>query len=165
MEDFVKTFHIDWKLMIAQIVNFGLVFLALYFLAAKPLKKLMADRTEEITTGLENAKEAKNALSNANVKKEEIIKEAKDDAKTILVSSQEDGKKIIKEAKDKSLIEKEEILRQAKLEADKEKRNIEEAIRKETANLVEEGVKKMVENYVEEGHGEDIIKAMLVKKS
>jgi F0F1-type ATP synthase membrane subunit b/b' len=46
MEELITTFHIDWKLMIAQIVNFGLVFALLYWLAAKPLSKLMKDRTK-----------------------------------------------------------------------------------------------------------------------
>ncbi|MEJ0002153.1 MAG: hypothetical protein WDN09_03200 [bacterium] len=68
MDEFISTFHIDWKLMLAQAVNFGLVFVALYLIAAKPLRKLIQDRGQEITTGLENAKQ--NAEMLANTKKE-----------------------------------------------------------------------------------------------
>ena len=164
MNEFIATFHIDWRLMIAQIANFGLVFLVLYLLAAKPLKKLMEDRTNEITTGLTNAEEAKGALLSAGLKKKEIIHEARDEAKEILIKSEIDGKQIVKDAKDKAVFEKEEILRQAKIDADKEKKNTEEAIRKETANLVEEGVKKIISGYVENGKGDEIINAMLTKK-
>ena len=119
MNELISTFHIDWKLMIAQIINFGLVFLALYFIAAKPLSKLIKDRTEEITTGFENAKKAEGDIANANIKKEEIIREARDDAKKVLASSQADGKEIVKEAKTKAELEKEEIIKQAKLDAEK----------------------------------------------
>jgi F-type H+-transporting ATPase subunit b len=164
MNEFIATFHIDWRLMIAQIVNFGLVFLVLYILAAKPLKKLMEDRTTEITTGLANAEEAKGALLSAGLKKKEIIHEARGEAKEILTKSEIDGKQIVKEAKDRAIIEKEEILKQAHTEALKEKKNTEEAIKIETANLVEAGVKKIISNYVEAGHGEDIIHAMIAKK-
>ena len=163
MNELISTFHIDWKLMIAQIINFGLVFLALYFIAAKPLSKLIKDRTEEITTGLENAKKAESDIANANVKKEEIIKEAKDDAKKVLASSQADGKEIVKEAKDKAILEKEEIIKQAKLDAEKAKKGADEAVRAEAAGLVTAGVRKVMENYVASGKGEDIIKAMLQK--
>ncbi|HNW71842.1 MAG TPA: F0F1 ATP synthase subunit B [Candidatus Paceibacterota bacterium] len=163
MEELISTFHIDWKLMIAQLINFGLVFLALYFIAAKPLSKLISDRTKEITTGLDNAKKAESDVANANIKKEEIVKEAKENAKSILATSQADGKEIIKEAKEKASIEKEEIIKQAKLDAGKEKKNAEEEVRKEAGELIKDGVRKIMEGYVSEGKGEDIIKAMIRK--
>lgn len=163
MEELITTFHIDWKLMIAQIVNFGLVFALLYWLAAKPLSKLMKDRTKEITDGLDNAKKAELEVQNANIKKEEIVREAKNSAKQIISTSQVDGKEIVKEAKEKALLEKEELVRQAKLEAEKEKKNVDEQIRKESATLIEQGVRKIVESYVVSGKGDDIIKAMLHK--
>jgi len=164
MQELITTFHIDWKLMIAQIVNFGLVFMALYFIAAKPLSKLMKDRSEEIETGLENAKKAEKEIENANLKKEEIIREAKDSAKVIIAQSQSDGKGIIKEAKDKAVVEKEEIIKQAKIDAEKEKKIANDAVQKEASVLIADGVKKMMEGYVGQGKGDDIIKAMVGHK-
>jgi len=161
MHELITTFHIDWKLMIAQVVNFGLVFLALYFIAAKPLRKLIEDRTLEINTGLDNAKEANFALENANIKKEEIICEAKDNAKNIIIQSQADGKEMIRNAKDQATLEKEEIIKQAKIDAEKEKKIASDAIQKEVSVLVAESVRKIVDSYVKKGKGEDIIKAML----
>jgi F-type H+-transporting ATPase subunit b len=163
MDELISTFHIDWKLMIAQIVNFGLVLAILYWLATKPLGKLIKDRTKEITDGLENAKKAELEVANANIKKEEIIREAKQDAKHIISSSQSDGKGIIKEAKDKAIFEKEEIIKQAKLDAEKEKKNSEDAVKKEASILITAGIQKIVENYVTDGKGEDIIKGMLAR--
>ena len=65
MDEFIATFHIDWKLMLAQAVNFGLVFLVFYLLAAKPLSKLMKDRTGEISKGLDDAKKSNELLQKA----------------------------------------------------------------------------------------------------
>ena len=164
MQELISTFHIDWKLMIAQVVNFGLVFAALYLIAAKPLSKLIKERTEEIEGGLENAKKAEKEVANANIKKDEIIREAKNDAKKIIVGSQADGKEIIKEAKDVATEEKDAILKQARVDAEKVKQEQEMQVRKEAATLVTEGVKKMMEGYVTGGKGEDIIKGMLANK-
>ena len=161
MEELISTFHIDWKLMIAQIINFGLVFALIYLLAAKPLSKLMKDRTKEITDGLDNAKKAELEVANAGIKKDEIVREAKNSAKQILVASQNDGKEIVKEAKDKATLEKEEIIKQAKLDAEKEKKNSDEQVRKDASVLVADGVRKVMESYIEKGKGDDIIKAML----
>lgn len=75
MDEFISTFHIDWKLMIAQIVNFGLVFLIFYLLAAKPLSKLIKDRTEKIETGLSDAQKSRELLQKASEEyKENTIK-------------------------------------------------------------------------------------------
>lgn len=163
MEELISTFHIDWKLMIAQIVNFGIVFGLLYWLVSKPLSELMKNRTKEITDGLDNAKKAEAEVQNANIKKEEIIKEAKENAKQIIITSQTDGKEIIKESKDKAILEKEEIIKQAKIDAEKEKKNSDEQMRKEASELISLGVKKVVESYVAQGKGDDIIKAMLAR--
>jgi len=65
MEDFINTFHIDWKLMIAQLFNFGIVFLAFYLLASKPLRKLMQEREDKIAKGIDDAKTANELLKNA----------------------------------------------------------------------------------------------------
>ncbi|MFA6274347.1 MAG: F0F1 ATP synthase subunit B [Candidatus Paceibacterota bacterium] len=163
MEELITTFHIDWKLMIAQIVNFGLVFAALYFIAAKPLSKLVKNRTKEITDGLENAESAKRELANADIKKKEIIFEARNEAKGILVQSQGDGKKIIAEAKSKAEVEKEAIIKQAKIEAEKEKQSSDDAVKKEASVLVADGVRKVIEGYVKQGHGDKIIEGILAK--
>ena len=75
MQEFINTFHIDWKLMIAQLFNFGLVFLAFYLLAAKPLRKLMQERGEKIETGLNDAKTSRKLLEKASEEyKENTIK-------------------------------------------------------------------------------------------
>ncbi len=163
MNELITTFHIDWKLMVAQLVNFGLVLGILYWLAAKPLSKLMKDRTKEITDGLDNAKLAESEVQNANIKKEEIVREAKVSAKKIISISQADGKEMIKEAKDKATLEKEEIIKQARLDAEKEKKNSDEQVRREASALVAEGVKKVVESYVAQGKGDDLIRGMLHK--
>ena len=163
MNELISTFHIDWKLMIAQIVNFSIVFTLLYWLAAKPLSELMKNRTKEITDGLDNAKKAETEVANANIKKEEIVREAKVSAKKIISISQADGKEMIKEAKDKAMLEKEEIIKQARLDALKEKKNSDEQVRHDAAVLITEGVRKIMEGCVQQGKGDDLIKAMVRK--
>jgi F-type H+-transporting ATPase subunit b len=80
MESLITTFHIDWKIIIAQMLNFGVVFLILYLFALKPLKKIMGDREEKIAKGLSDAKA--NALVIIQTQKEyaEVLNKAKDEA-------------------------------------------------------------------------------------
>ncbi len=89
MESIISTFHIDWKIMIAQAINFGIVFLVLYVFALKPLSKLMAERSEKIAKGIEDAKENEVLIEKTRAEYEEILARAKVEANKIF----QDGKK------------------------------------------------------------------------
>lgn len=104
MNEFIATFHIDWKLMIAQIINFALVFVVFYLLAAKPLSKLMKDRTEEIQTGLINAKDNAVLLEKTQKEYDEIIRKARTEANTIFQTGKKEA-----EAEKASMIEEAKV--------------------------------------------------------
>ena len=104
MESIISTFHIDWKIIIAQAVNFGVVFLVLYIFALKPLSKLMAERSERIAKGVDDAKtnsvllektrqEYENALAQARVEANKIFQEGKREAEAKRVVMLEEAKK------------------------------------------------------------------------
>ncbi len=105
MEELIETFHINWKLMLAQIVNFGLVFFVLYILAAKPLKKLITERTEEITKGLNDAK--KNA---------ETLKFTIAEYEATMVKARKEANDFFEKGKKETEAKKVEILAQAQKE-------------------------------------------------
>lgn len=65
MESIISTFHIDWKIIIAQAINFGVVFVVLYIYALKPLSKLMKERGEKIEMGINDAKRSGELLQKA----------------------------------------------------------------------------------------------------
>ena len=80
MDALIETFHIDWKLMIAQIINFVLVFLAIYVLAAKPLRKVIEERSQEISLGLLNGEKNKEILENTKKEYDAVLNQAKIEA-------------------------------------------------------------------------------------
>ena len=47
MESIISTFHIDWKIIITQMINISIVFFVLYIYAIKPLFKMMEERSEK----------------------------------------------------------------------------------------------------------------------
>ena len=48
MDTIIESFHVDFKLLIAQAINFLIVFLVLYYFVFKPLLKVMKERSEKI---------------------------------------------------------------------------------------------------------------------
>ncbi len=89
MESIINTFHIDFKIIIAQLFNFGIVFAVLYVYALKPLSKLMQERTEKIEKGISDAKSNAQILDNTKAEYEEALSKARKEADKIF----QEGKK------------------------------------------------------------------------
>jgi F-type H+-transporting ATPase subunit b len=91
MESIINTFHIDWKIIIAQGVNFAVVFVVLYVYALKPLSKLMAERAEKISKGITDAKANSEILSKTNIEYEATLAKARVEANTTFQESKKDA--------------------------------------------------------------------------
>ncbi len=87
MDSLIQTFHIDWHLMVAQLINFVVVIIVLWLFALKPLKKLMDERSKTIAGGLDNAK-----------KQEALLAQAAADYEAMMAKANADGMLKIKQA-------------------------------------------------------------------
>ena len=112
MDSIINTFHIDWKIIAAQALNFSIVFVVLYIFALKPLAKIMKDRTETIEKGLKDAKENNEILNNSKTEYTNTLNKAKAEAHTIFQEGKkevalliENGKKTLESEKVKMLAE------------------------------------------------------------
>ena len=131
MDSLITTFHIDWKIIIAQLVNFAVVFAVLYVFALKPLKKLMDERGQTIKGGLDNADKQKEllaaqqaeydaTLAKARTDAAALMKEVKADAETrraeLLATAQTEAKAVLDSGKKMLESEKQKMLDEAKKE-------------------------------------------------
>lgn len=157
MESLITTFHIDWKIIIAQAINFGIVFLVLYLFALKPLGKLMKERSENIEGGLNDAK------INA-----ELLKNTKKEYDTIVVNARTEANGIFQEGKKEAEAKKIEMLENAKKEVDNmissgkkvllsEKIKIVEEAKQEIVSLVIKATEKLLESESSEKFDENAI--------
>ena len=84
MESLIDTFHIDLKLLIAQFINFAIVFAVLYFFALKPLVKVMQERTKKIEKSVDDAKKIEEKLERSEKDYDKKLAEAKKEANAIM---------------------------------------------------------------------------------
>lgn len=144
MDEFISTFHIDWKLMLAQVINFAIVFAVFYFLASKPLSKLIKDRTQEIETGLKDAAANAKILKATESEYESVIAKAKNEANTIFQTGKKEA-----EAKKASMLEDARnevagIVENGKKMLEVEKVKMVEDAKKEVANLAILAMEKLL---------------------
>ncbi len=161
MDSLISTFHIDWKIIIAQMVNFAIVFFVLYRFAIKPLSKLMIERQGEIKKGLDDAEQNKKIL--------EDTQKSYDDA---LSQARKEGVAIIAEAKREATKKKDELVKIAEndvatmlangkqiLESEKQKM-IADA-KKELASIVMQSTEKVLGSVIDSDIREKISKALI----
>ena len=83
---------VDWKLFVAQIVNFLILLFVLRRFAYKPMLAFLEARTERIDQGLKDAQTAKKRLGQMARKEVLIIEKAKQEAKELLSKAEAQSK-------------------------------------------------------------------------
>lgn len=150
MDSFIETFHIDWKIIVAQGINFIIVLFILYFLVVKPLKKLMAERSKTINTGLNNAKINAEILSNTKKEYDQIIMKARTEAHNIFQEGKEEAQAKKAEMLEKAKNEVETMILNGKKMLESEKAKILEEAKKEIVSLVVLSTEKLLESNPDE---------------
>jgi F-type H+-transporting ATPase subunit b len=84
MEEIIRAFGIDWRLIVIQIFNFGLLVGVLWYFLYTPVLRLLNEREEKIKKGVENARKAEEVLKSADAEKNQIIKNAHTEASQIV---------------------------------------------------------------------------------
>jgi len=163
MESLVEVFHIDIKLLIAQIINFGIVFSVLYFFALKPIMAVMQERTKKIEKSLEDAKAIDENLVKTKEDYSKILAEAKKEANTILEKANLQAEEKRKEALVKAKEEIGIIINQEKAKMQADKAETLKEIKKEVADLVVASLEKILEEKITDKKDQELIKKTIAK--
>ena len=87
MVDLLHSFGVDWRLLIIQAVNFGVLLVALTYFLYKPILNVLDERRKKIEQGVRDASKAKEELETADVKAQEIVGEATGKAEEIVLNA------------------------------------------------------------------------------
>ena len=122
---------IDWRLLIAQLVNFTILLAVLYRFLYKPVLKLLHDRSQKIEQGLKNAEAVEVRLKEAAALYETKTREARAEVAKILEatkkeadamrgelagSAQKEAEKIVEAGRTRLAVEKAKIMHEAEAE-------------------------------------------------
>lgn len=83
---------IELPLLLTQVVNFTIMLIILTKLLYKPILKGLRERREKIAEGLAASEKAKIEAEKITKKREEIIKEAREEVRVILENAQKEAK-------------------------------------------------------------------------
>ena len=90
--DALAQLGIDWKLLLAQVVNFGILLFILKRYAYQPMLQLMDERAARIEKGLKDAEAAEQKLRSVEEEEKAILAGARQQAKELLVETDKAAK-------------------------------------------------------------------------
>jgi len=161
MESLISTFEIDWRLLIAQAINFAIVLAILYFFAFKPLVKTMSDRTTKIDQSLKNADEIEKRLALTEKERTDIINAAKKQANAIVEEASARGEDRKNELVAKAKEEIGQVINTEKEKIARDKAETLKEIKKEVAELVVLTVEKLLNEKMTGDKDRELIKKLV----
>ncbi len=122
-ESVLGALGVNWKLFIAQLLNFSVVLFVMWKWVYTPLLKIIDSRTAKIDKGLKDAEAAAAAKSGAEQASEEAILAARKEAQRLIEEAQKAAEAQRAELKAKTQAELAALVQQGKdtLAAEKEK--------------------------------------------
>lgn len=144
MGDLFQAFGVNWKLLVTQVINFGLLLVLLRYFLYKPVLAIIDERKLKIAKGVADAEEAAQKLALAEAEKESLIKDANVKAEEIVAEAKtyatEKGNTLVHEAEAKS----EAILSDAQARAEEAKHRALKESEAEVAKLAILGAEKIL---------------------
>ena len=161
MIDILSSFHIDWKILIAQLVNFTIVVFVLWFFALKPLAKKMQDRTVRIEDGLRQAEEIGQQLQEGEKERQDAFVTAKKEAQAIMQKVKEDAEKERVILSEKATVQAQQILVAAQEQIQREQKKAKEELKGEISGLVILAAEKILREKLDQEKDEQLAKKIL----
>lgn len=145
--DIFETLGLGWEKMLLYLANFAILFVGLTFLLFKPVKKFMAKRQEEI-------KSEYDAVENSKKEAEELKVKYEQEANLAIAEAKAKAERVQKDA-EATLLRGNEIVEEAKKEADRIIREADSQAKEEKNQMLKEARDEVIDMAV--GIAENIL--------
>ena len=122
-----------------------------------PLLGVLEEREKEIADGLNAASEGRRELEEANIKREEILQDAKKEAADLVNQANQRANQLVVDAKTSAQEEAERIKISAQNDVEQSTKRAREELRAEVATLAVAGAEKILNSEIDEKKNSEIL--------
>lgn len=141
---------IDWKLLLAQMINILILLVLLYKFLYKPVLKALDDRQKMVTDSVHKADEITTRLRVTEKEQHDLLAKAREEAQEIVTQARAMAKVQTEEAMTRTRAEVENVVRQAKVNIEAEKQKMLMEASGQLADVVVNATKKIMGEVVDE---------------
>jgi F-type H+-transporting ATPase subunit b len=151
----------DWRMGLFNLINFFIVYLILKKYAFGPIMKIIDERQEKMTQGVQNYEKSKTEIQMAERRAQDIIDEAKSERNKALQLAHVDAQKLATDMKEKAKSEIELLVHQAKRNIEIDKQDMRDALRGETATLALQAAEKIIGENMDSKRNRKLVETYL----
>jgi len=151
---------LDIKILIAQFVNFAVLFFVLHKFGYGPIFEFLEKRKKGIEDGLNKARKADSKLAEMEEKEREVLVNAKKESNDIIFKAEELAKKNKEQILNEARLEAEKIMVDAKKKIEDEREAMVRSVKGEVAGLVMSATEKIIKQKVD-----GVVDASLIKEA
>lgn len=143
-------FGVDLPHFLAQLVNFSILAVVLWYFAVKPALGTLEQRTAIIEKGLADAEAAKRQLAAAQQEAETRLTRASEEAAAILAQARAAAKQVVESAASEGAAKAEDILRRGQEAIEADRRRMLAEAKAELSRLVVETTAKVLDQTLDD---------------
>ncbi len=147
--------------LVAQIVNFGILFVLLYVVAYKPVLKMLDERSQKIRDSIEQTERIKEQAARAEEETKRRIEAGIKEGQELVAKAAKAAEEIRLEAQRRAQEDAQVILNRARNEIQRERDEAIGALRSEFAELTVIAAEKVIERSLDRQAHRDIIDKVL----
>lgn len=114
IEQIASTFGVDWPHLISQMISFSIVCALLYWLAYKPVLKMLATRRELIAQGLANSEKIEAELAKTEAQRQEVMARANVESTRLIEEARAAAAQLREQEAQKAISAAEQIIGKAR---------------------------------------------------
>lgn len=150
-------------LLIAQIVNFGIILFVLKKYLYQPILKLLVDRKQKIADSLKIVEAAQEAEKQLDKKKEEAKREAREEAKVIIMNARRQAEQLQAEMKEAARKDIKQVKEKLQKELETKYKRMEKELINKTVEIAASLAERILRNVLTDVDHHRLIQAQIKK--
>lgn len=145
----ITALGLDWKILLAQLINFAILIFVLWRVAYKPVFNILAERREKIAKGLDDSEAAAKKLLEAEEEKKAFISTARKEANEIIEVAKGKAELRYQEIVDKAKTDLKVVIDDEKEKIKAERNSAIKDVKKEAAQMIAAALLKILPEKVD----------------
>jgi len=135
---------ISWQGLIGQLVTFALLFILLYFIAYKPIRRMLDERSNRIKVSMDQAEQIKEQMAKTDEQVREQLEAARVEGQNMLTQAGQIGERLKEEAREEARHEVEITIARARTEIQRERDQAIEELKRQFVDLAITAAEKVI---------------------
>ena len=165
--DILKNFGVDPVLLVAQIINFLIIFFLLKRFLYKPVLGMLKKREDKIKEGIKQAEEARVTLEKTLDQEKKILSKAQEEARKLIEGTKDQARDVGKQIEENTKRQAEKILLDARAQIEQDTQRMEKELSEKVSLLAETMLEKSLQGVFGEKEQKQILNKALknIKKT